>query len=197
MGEQAGLTIDRVVREVIMAGTSIQYANGRVSRVTVAAGDLLTVLEIRKAVRTLKAQNIQPVAGGDYVAFVSPFTTFDLQSDAAWKDPHTYQDTTNIYTGEIGRLYGVRFVETTEAKVFTGLGAAGINVYATLIVGKDAYGMIPLEGGDLEFYHIPQNTPDKSDPLQQRWTTGWKVSTGVKVLSELAMVRIEHSATNG
>ncbi len=197
LGEQAGLTIDRIVREVLHTGTSVQYAANRVSRVTVAAGDLLTVDEIRKAVRYLKSQNTRPLEGGDYVAIVSPFTTYDLQSDVKWRNPHEYADTTNIYSGEIGRLYGVRFVETTESKVFTGAGAAGINVYATLILGANAFGYIPLEGGDLDFIFKPLGDSGTADPLNQRWTSGWKASFGVKILSDVSMVRVEHSATNG
>lgn len=195
LGEQAGLTIDRVIREVLAAGTSVQYANNRASRVSVAAGDVLTVLEIRKAVRFLKNQKARPAEGGDYIAFVNPNTTFDLQSDPNWKDPHTYQDTVNIYDGEIGRLYGVRFVESTETKVFTGAGAASIDVAATVIIGANAYGIIPLEGADLEFYFKGVDTPDKTDPLNQRWVSGWKVSFAARVLNDLFMVRIEHAMT--
>jgi N4-gp56 family major capsid protein len=195
LGEQAGLTIDRIVRTVLAAGTSVQYANGRASRVTVAATDILTVLEIRKAVRFLKLQNSRPIAGGDYVAFVSPRATFDLQSDTAWRDPHTYQDTGGIYSGEIGRIYGVRFIETTETISWAAAGAAGIDVYGTIIVGADAYGMIPLQGADLEFIYKPVNSDDKSDPLNQTWTSGWKVSTAAKILNDLAMTRIEHAVS--
>ena len=197
LGEQAGLTIDRIVRDVLHTGTSVQYSAGRVSRVTVAAGDILTVDEIRKAVRYLKSQNARPLEGGDYVAICSPFTTYDLQSDVKWRNPHEYQDTTNIYSGEIGRLYGVRFVESTEAKAFTGLGAAGINVYATLILGADAFGYIPLEGGDLDFIFKSLGDSGTADPLNQRWTSGWKASFGTKILNDTNMVRVEHAATNG
>ena len=194
LGEQAGLTIDRVIREVLAAGTSVQYANNRASRVTVAATDVLTVLEVRKAVRFLKNQKARPIDGRNFVALVSPNTTFDLQSDANWKEPHTYGgDTENIYEGEIGRLYGVRFVETTETKVFTGAGAAGIDVDATIVLGADAYGVIPLEGGDLEFIFESLGSSGTADPLHQRWTSAWKVSFAAKILNDLFMVRIEHA----
>src|SRR5215212_9850328 len=165
LGEQAGLWIDRVIREVLMAGTSVRYASTATSRITVAAGMVLTVADVRKAVRDLKVQNTKGIRGGrldgpnagsgDYVAFIHPRAIFDIQSDTAWKNPHEYSDTQNVYSGEVGRLYGVRFIESTEAKVFTGLGAAGIDVYATLFVGSDAYGIVPLDGGDLAFYFKP------------------------------------------
>lgn len=195
LGEQAGLSMDRIIREVLAAGTSVQYANNRASRVTVAAGDNLTVLEIRKAVRFLKNQKARPVADGSYIALINPSTHFDLQSDAAWKDPHTYQDTTNIYSGEIGRLYGVRFVESTETKVFTGAGAASIDVNATIVLGDGAYGLIPLEGQNLDFTFKPIGSSGTADPLDQRWTSGWKVAFAAKILNDLAMVRIEHAAS--
>lgn len=196
LGEQAGLTIDQIVREILHAGTSVQYANNKASRVTVAAGDNLTVLEVRKAVRFLKKQNTKPLEGGDFVAIVNPGTTFDLQSDANWIDPHKYQDTSNIYSGEIGRMYGVRFIETTASKVFTGAGAAGIDVNSTLVLGANAFGVIDLEGADLEFIFEPLGSSGTADPLHQRWTSSWKVSFATKILNELALVRVEHAATS-
>jgi N4-gp56 family major capsid protein len=195
LGEQAGLWIDRVIREVITAGTSVQYANNKASRVTVAAGDIITILEIRKAVRSLKTQNIMGVNGGDYVALLSPRASYDLQADTAWVNAQQYAGSDRIFSGEIGRLYGVRFVETTETKVFTGAGAAGIDVHSTLVLGDNAYGIIDLQGGDLSFYHTPTDTPDKSDPLRQRWQSGWKVSTAARILNDLALVRVEHAVS--
>ena len=195
LGEQAGLTLDVIVRDILVAGTTVQYANGRASRVTVAAGDNLTVTEIRKAVRTLKRNKAKPVAGGAYVAIVEPGTTYDLQSDAAWKSASEYAGSTQIFTGEIGQIYGVRFVETTEAKVFTGAGAAGIDVYATLVLGADAYGIIPLSGQSLEFMFKPLGSSGTADPLDQRWTSAWKVAMTAKILNDLHMVRIEHAVS--
>lgn len=195
LGEQAGQTMDAVIRDILVAGTSVQYANNRASRVTVAAGDNLTVLEIRKAVRTLKKNKARPLADGSYVAIVSPSATFDLQSDAAWKDPHTYKDTTNIFNGEIGKLYGVRFVETTETKVFSGAGAAAIDVHATIVLGQNAYGVIPLSGQNLEFIFKNIGSSGTSDPLNQRWTSAWKAAFTAKILNDAFMVRIEHAVS--
>jgi N4-gp56 family major capsid protein len=91
----------------------------------------------------------------------------------------------------------VRFIETSEAKVFEESGVADINVYATLVVGKDAYGTIPLEGQNLDFIFKALGESGTADPLDQRWTSGWKVAFAAKILNDLAMVRIEHAATNG
>lgn len=196
LGEQAKDTLDQIVRDILAAGTAVQYAAGRVSRITVAAGDDLDVDEIRKAVRTLKRANAKPLDGGDYVAIVEPGTTYDLQGDAKWEAAAQYAGSKQIFSGEIGRLYGVRFVETTNAKKFAGAGAAGVDVYATLVLGKDAYGMVDIAGsGNVQNIVKPHGSAGTADPLNQRSTTGWKALFTAKILQQTAMVRIEHTVS--
>lgn len=118
LAEQSGKTLDSVTREVITAGTNVLFANGKTSRnALVTSTDKLTVLDIRKAVRKLKLQNA-PKFGNYYAGIIHPDCTFDLMDDNDWKYPHQYVDTENVYNGELGAIAGVRFVETTEAKVW-------------------------------------------------------------------------------
>ncbi|AFZ66074.1 N4-gp56 family major capsid protein [Deinococcus peraridilitoris] len=204
LGEQAGLSTDQVVREILHAGTTVQYANGRTSRGTITTGDNLTVTEVRKAVRTLKNNKARTLPDGTYVAIVAPNTTYTLQSDPEWREAAKYAGSTQLFNGEIGQIYGVRFVETTEAKVFAaegadpdGTGALGpIDVYSTLVLGADAYGIIPLEGQNLEFIFKPVGSAGSADPLNQRWTSGWKLAFTAKILNDLFMLRIEHAVAN-
>lgn len=195
LGEQAGLTIDHLVRDVLVTGTTVQYANGKLSRAEIATGDNLTVNEIRKAVRTLKRNKARKIEGG-YVAIVEPGTTYDLQSDPDWKDAQKYAGSKRIFNGEIGELYSVRFVETTEAKKFPGAGAAGIDVYATLILGADAYGIVDVAGsGAVKNIIKPFGSAGTADPLDQRASSGWKVLFTTKILEDLAILRIEHAVS--
>ena len=58
--------------------------------------------------------------------------------DPEWKEWHKYTNPDNAYQNEIGEIGGVRFVESTEAKIFAKTGSAGtgstkIDVYSTLI----------------------------------------------------------------
>ena len=197
LGEQAGLSTDTIIRDAISAGTNVQYANNRASRITVAAGDNLTVTEIRKAVRNLKKNKARPIAGASYVALVSPSATYDIQSDAAWQSASQYAGSEQIFSGEIGRLYGVRFVETTETKVFpaAGAGTPAIDVHATFVLGQNAYGIVPLEGQNLSFTFKPVGSSGTADPLDQRWTAGWKAAFTAKILQDAFMVRIEHAVS--
>ena len=122
LGRNAAETLDDITKDVLSAGTNVLYAGGVSSRAELAEG--LTVTDIRKAVNQLKRNKAVPFDDGYYVAIVHPDVTFDIQSDENWKKPHEYSDTKQIYTGEIGELYGVRFVETPDAKVFRGTDLA-------------------------------------------------------------------------
>ena len=138
LGKQAGETLDTITREVLNGGTNVQYAEGQVSsRVQLNGGQTdatqnhyLTVDAIRMAVRTLKNQNAEKI-GDSYVAIIHPDIAYDLMSDKAWKDVKDY-DPEDWYAGEIGKIAGVRFVETTEAKIFKSANLTKSN--ATLTV---------------------------------------------------------------
>lgn len=126
LGEQLGTVVEWITRDAICAGTNVQYAGGAVSRMALTPGNKLTVSEIRKAVRSLKKAKARYFNSSElgrgrkphFICICSPEATYDLQSDALWQDVSKYSNAEQIYSGEIGRLFGVVFVESTEAKVF-------------------------------------------------------------------------------
>ena len=139
LGAQAGRTLDAITREVVCGGTNVQYGEGQVSARHLVGGNqeneedncYLTVNAIRKAVRFLKNQNAEKINGA-YIAIIHPDCAYDLMSDPNWKFPNQYASPENIFEGEIGKIEGVRFIESTEAKVFkaTPISAYPISVAA-------------------------------------------------------------------
>ncbi len=117
LGSQAGSTLDTVTREVLNSGTNVMYAGGANSRNNLNENAKLTVDDIYKAARFLKAQNTPRIDGG-YVAIIHPDVAYDLMRDPEWIDVNKYADSVNIFNGEIGKIAGVRFVESTESKIF-------------------------------------------------------------------------------
>ena len=121
LGSQAGRTLDTITREVLNGGTSVRYAphsNGTSVdlRSDISADCKLTPDLVYRAVTDLKAMNAEPI-GDSYVAIIHPYAAYDIMRNSEWIDVHKYRDPDNIYKGEIGKLGGVRFVETTEAKI--------------------------------------------------------------------------------
>ena len=193
LGVQAGETLDAVTAAVLNAGTNVQLVCEAESRGDISKASVLTVDEIKKAVTTLKKMKARPI-DGSFVAIIHPTVSYDLMSDPEWVNVKNY-DSKDLYNGEIGKLYGVRFVETTEAKVFAGACADGANVYSTLVLGADAYGVTEVTGGGLRMIAKPKGSGGTSDPLEQRSTQGWKATHVAEILTEEFMVRIESGAS--
>ena len=193
LGKQAGLTLDHIVREKLAQGTNVIYcpkvsADGTETAVT-SRTDLdntcvLRVKDIQKAVATLRGQNA-PTIGGKYVAIIHPYVAYDLMRDPEWIDAHKYANPTNLYEGEIGEIAGVRFVQSTEAKVLAN------GIFCTLILGEGAYGVTEISGGGLQTIVKQKGSAGTADPLDQRSSVGWKAIKTAEILVNAYMVRIE------
>lgn len=117
LGQQAGKTLDTITREVINAGTNVIYAGGVASRQAITGTQVLKVDDVKKAVRALKAADAQPI-DGSFPGIIHPDAAYDLMSDDDWINPAMYAGSSQVFEGEIGKIAGARFVETTEAKIF-------------------------------------------------------------------------------
>lgn len=190
-GDAGARSIDAVVREELAKCANVIYAGGKASRAELTAADKLTSRELRKAVKTLKKNHAQTF-GGYYVAIIGPDTMYDLQEDETFVKVSQYQDKESIYTGEVGRLFGVRLVETTEAKIFEGAGADGADVASVIVLGQYAYGVTSLKGAKPRVIVKPAGSAGTADPLDQISTVGWKMDGfGAKLLQPEYAVRIE------
>ncbi|MBE6704223.1 MAG: N4-gp56 family major capsid protein [Ruminococcaceae bacterium] len=194
LGNQSGLTLDTITREVLVGGTHVIYAGGVTSRSAIGSDMKLTSALVKMAARELKRMNA-PKIGGCYVAVIHPDVTYDLTSDEEWIEANKYAGSTNIFEGEIGKIHGVRFVETTEAKIFDKAGASGIGVYGTLFLGANAYGVTEIEGGGLKTIIKQLGSAGTADPLDQRATAGWKATKTAERLVEEYMVRVESASS--
>lgn len=204
LGKQAGATLDTVVRNVLVAGTNVTYCptvSGSTETAVTSRGNLnltskLTVKTIQKVVAKLRGQNA-PTINGKYVAIIHPYVAYDLMRDPEWIDAHKYANPTNLYEGEIGEIAGVRFVQTTEAKVWNDStcpsdGASGhYSVYATLFIGDGAYGVTEITGGGLQTIIKQKGSAGTADPLDQRSSVGWKALKTAELLVPNYLVRVE------
>jgi N4-gp56 family major capsid protein len=194
LGAQAGATLDTITREVLNGGTNVVYAGGKEGRADLDETSLISVDDVRKAVRKLKSMNAETI-DGSFVGIINPDVAYDLMSDPKWINVKTYSDPEGIYQGELGKIENVRFVESTEAKIWAGAGAGGRAVYSTLILGDNAYGVTDIEGGGLQHIVKQLGSAGTADALDQRATAGWKATKVAERLVEEYMVRIESAST--
>ena len=201
LAAQAGLTMDTIVRNELVGGYNVMYSTKFIdgvessvdSRSLLNMTALLKVEDVFKAAARLKAMNA-PKIDGYYVGIIHPYVAFDLMQKAGnqWMEVQKYTTPENMLTGEIGCLGGVRFVETTEAKIWRE-GENNCAVFATLIMGADAYGVTSVTGGGIE--HIVKQKGYGDDPLNQRSSIGWKGLKTAKRLVEEYIIRIESGST--
>ncbi len=286
LGDQAGRTLDTVIREKVNAGTNVQYGNGKADRNLLVGGlanyadnDYLSVAAVKRAVATLKRNNASPFRDGCFVAIIHPDVANDLTNDPEWKAVKQNVDPDDWYKGSIGKIHGVVFFESTEAKIFrakdlrtagslekgdaktltiasissgtitlkedlsstdaaalvgrsiqikgfdysiktavsgdagaatitvnetlnssiaaddviypAGAGKDGRDIYSTLFIGQNAYGVTNITGGGLETILKQKGSAGTGDPLDQRSTVGWKATQTAEILSPEFMVRVE------
>ena len=192
IGSQAGRSLDTISREVFNAGTNVLYAKDGTGRATLTKDNMLTVTDVRKAVRQLERMNA-PKINGNYIGIIHPDVAFDLMSDPTWVDWQKYTSPEKMYKNEIGMIAGVRFVKTTEAKIFENAGAGSINIYSTLISGANAVGVTEVEGGGLKT--IIKSEEQAGGALNQYSTVGWKAVKTAEILVQEYIVRIESGST--
>lgn len=157
-GNNMGLTLDTVTRNEIQQGNQVIYApvlgeGGKqtavTSRVALTPECKMTSELVAKAATQLKKMNA-PTFDGKYVCIIHPSVAFDLRQDEAWIAAHQYAAATELFSGEIGELHGVRFVETTEAKIFRGddLAKNSRNLAVKGAVSNNA--AVNFDGGTVE-----------------------------------------------
>lgn len=209
LGENAGKTLHTVLVSKLAAGPSVRYVAGVANRSLVTASNIVTVTEVRKMVRTLAALDIPRFDDNTYHALIHPRVSFDVMADQAWRNPNEYRGdfgANSITYGELGMLYGVKFIESTDAPVFTGTGGGGIDVYGTIFYGKGFYGIRDLAAAPtatpdartqkgISVSGVPVETETKDDPLGQFGVAGWKSSFVAVILQSTFGWRLESAVS--
>lgn len=218
ISEQAAQTVEAIRYGVLKAGTNVYYSGTGITLRT----NVITVPtqgELRKVVRGLKRQNagfITKMTSSSpnykteavrpcFVGLTHVDTETDYRNVTSFIDAKDYASAP-ISEFEFGTAEGVRLIQstvfesihdaggTTTGKVTT-TGTKG-DIYPTLIIAKDAYGLVPLKGKDaITPIVLNPGKPSDSDPLGQRGYVGWKLMTTAVILNELFMARLESCAT--
>lgn len=189
IGNQAGLTLDTITRNVLQSGTNVYYcpkADGTevTSRANLDDTCVMTLDVIKDIAALLKSVNA-PKINGSYVAIIHPFVAADIMKCDGWVDVFKYKNPENIYEGELGKIAGVRFVESSEAKIYDN------GVFGCIFLGAGAYGTTEIEGGGLQTIIKQRGSAGTADPLDQRSSVGWKATKTAEILLDPYMYRVE------
>lgn len=220
LGENAAETVETLRYNVLKAGTNVFYANQVAGRVDVAS--TISLADQRRVTTALNRQNAKKITTvvaskpdfntksveAGYVAVVHPDLETDIREMQGFKAVADYGPHTSPWEGEIGSVEQVRYVATTVAKPFLGVGVVvgsaptlrsvggvRVDVYPVLYFARDAFGIVPLKGKSSMTPLVVNPKPAAGDPLGQRGTVGWKLWTATVILQEAFMVRLEVGAS--
>jgi N4-gp56 family major capsid protein len=220
LGEQAGLSIDTIHRAVLLAGTSVRYANGVAARIniitTIKDSDIQAVVRALEGANATKMRTMNgatekvstvPLRPG-FIGITHTDCRQDIEGLTGFIPVEKYSSQKDVMEEEIGEVKGIRFLVTTNAGIVVDTGGTAVtnnlvyttastscDVYQTLVLAKDAYGIIPLQKNGI--MNIVKKAKDSGtdDPLSQRSTSGWKAYTVAKILNDTFLYRIEHGVT--
>jgi len=210
MGDQAGDTIDQLCRDILNAGTAVIYSGtGNVATADVAAGDVISYQNLDTASLALKNNKAKPITRqinastgynttpipACFISIIHPEITAKVATFTGWTPVEKYSNQATVLEGEVGSYSAngskIRFIETTNAKIKTGAGTGAIDVYCTLILGANAYGITRVSGEAMKNIVKPLGSAGAADPLDQRATSGWKATFVARILNEDYIERIE------
>ena len=196
LAQNAAETLDTLVRNELASGATTQFAGGKASLSLVAASDVLSSTEIRKAVRALKKANAIVYEDGYFLGKVGPDTAYDLMGDTTWVNAHSYKDGKELYQGELGKLHKVRFLEASSNQYFDNDGGvSSADVYSNFIHGQEAIGTVDLSGDNMRLIIKNSDKSDTGNPLNMFMTIGWKATFATKTLNSNWIINIKSGAT--
>lgn len=171
LAPQMAHSVDIMARNAFWAGAPKSYANGAANRAALTTSDVATIDIIKKEAFRLSTNRVMP-AGGNYICVAHPAVIYDLREDSLWENAGVYSDPGRLVNGEVGRIYGVRFVESHHAR----LANAGGNATETTLNGAHTFNDLTLTvasttgfaaGDEITIYASSKSTPDGTDETQE------------------------------
>jgi len=221
LGEQAGLSADTLIRNVLTDGATKDYAGASsTSRVTVGSADKISYAEFITQIAALEAANALPADGDDFIVIMHPNSWALLMQDATFvamfQQEASRENNSPIRSGYVGHLLRTKIFVSSNSRSYAAGGEGAVDVYSMLFIAREAYGYVGMAGS---FPNLVDNAPETShnmtgqgvkpveiivkqlgsagadDPLNQRATIGWKMSLGVAMTNSAWARDLEQYAT--
>lgn len=195
VGQNMGETLDVLVRTELTNGSSYYGNNHNVASFT--AGDTLDACDIRLMVQQLELNKAMPYQDGLFIGKTDPYSKYNLLGDSTWVNGKTYSDIKDLYNGEMGELYQVRWLlnkNTLSGTEAASTASSGVTRYYTFVHGDNAFGVYDLEQDQPKLYILP-NQVDSNSPVGRVSFISWAGSFATKILNSNWVLAARFSAT--
>lgn len=194
VGQNMRETLDELVRNELFTGATTQFQAAKTALSALSASDVLKLKDLQLAVRTLKKNKARRLTtnAAPWMGKISPDSSYDLQQDSTFINVDSYQNGSMIYRGELGKISGVRLMESANPKTEAG-GAT--TVYSNFIHGDQAFGSVSLEGDAAQLFIIPHTKIDSGNPAGRFSTVSWATTYVAKTLNANWLVNVKTGVT--
>ena len=193
VGYNAGLSIDTLCRTALDQ-TSVTYDDGTTATIGSigATSSPLSGAILRQGVARLRAANVRPLRGGNYVAVISPYQAQQLMSETTdtgfrWMVGYAGGSGTegnSVFLGEVGTYEGVRLVVNNH---LTNQGQGYLMGAEAL---AKAFSTAPGFGANPKTVVSPV-----VDKLRRFASVGWYHLVGYSIFRAEALLQIKTQAT--
>ena len=195
VGQNMGETLNRLVRNELANGTPYYGNNHTVA--TFTTGDTMDACDIRLMTQTMELNKAMPYKDGLFIGKTEPTSKAFLLADSTWINGKTYSDVKDLYSGEMGELYQVRWLLNkdyacgTEA---TSTASSDVVRFYTYVHGDNSFGVYDLAKDKPKLYILP-NAVDSSSPAGRVSFVSWAGSYATKLLDPLWVLSARFSAS--
>lgn len=183
VGQNMGETLNRLVRAQLGEGTA--FLPNSATSSTVASTTKLDASAVRGITQRLEINKARPYPDGFWLGKTTPQNKYDLIGDSVWTNAKTYSDVKDLYRGEMGELYQVRWLLNKDVASANGNPASAactVVMYYSYVHGQDAFGAFDLAGDKPKLY-ILANQIDSGNPAGRNSKISWAGSYACKILN--------------
>lgn len=183
VGQNMGESLNRLVRNELQNGTSYYGNNHTVA--TFTAGDTLDACDIRLMTKALELAKARPYKDGMFMGKTDPISKYNLIGDTTWVNAKTYSTVKDLYKGEMGELYQVRWLlnkDVSSGIEATSTASSGVIRYYTYVHGDNAFGCYDLAQDKPKLYILP-NQVDSNSPAGRVSYVSWAGAYATKLLN--------------
>lgn len=217
LGEQAGLSVDTLVRNDIVDNATVDYPNTCSARSDIDVTDeLITFSDFVNQVAELQAANGRPSDGGNFAVIMHPYSMAQLLKDTTFftlftRESNANGKLVNWSSGMFGSIFGCNIYSTSNARHYT----SDVEVYTATFIGANSYGIVgvgslmpnfgAIDNAGMGFQtRTGMRTSPVSiimnplgsqgdDPLHQRGSLAWVTAHAQSVLDATWIRRLEHA----
>lgn len=178
VAQNMGETLDALVRNALQSGATVSNANGAITANLVAS-----------TVATLKENKALMYPGTfGWIGKLQPESEYDLIITTTWQNAAAYSNVQALYAGEIGALYGVRFLVSNQGYVTAGTTP----YYANFFHGREAFGVYDNQLDPPKMYIV--TGADSNNPAERFHVISWAGQFAAVVLNSAWVINLVTSS---